>query len=209
MNEIELDLVREIYSWRKKEKEKHVRDPKIYYVTDLVRCSLKREYEVLYPDLSAYEIFYPPFVLGDFLHKGLQNILREIFGERVSVEVEGEKRLLLPEGSEIIIRGRSDGIIKLENGKRVGVEIKSSRTDYNIPMDHHIDQAKIYNWLFDLEETILLYATYDRITQYRVREKISEEEILNRIKYISAPRYSWECSYCPFASICPFKKKQQ
>ena len=209
MSDIELDLIKEIYSWRKKEKEKHVREPKVYYVTDLVRCSLKREFETLYSDLNAYEIFYPPFVLGDLLHKGLQSMLQEILGERIVVEVEGEKKLSLPEGSEIIIRGRSDGIITLDNEKRIGVEIKSSRTDFNIPMDHHIDQARIYNWLFDLEETLLLYVTYERITQYRVREKISEEEIISRIKYVSAPRYSWECSYCPFALICPFKKKQQ
>lgn len=204
-----IDIVEKIYSWRKSEKEKHKREPDTYYVTDLVRCPLKREYELMYPELSAYELMYPPYVVGDLLHMGLQRILQEIFGEKILIEVESEKKVALPDGSIVKIRGRSDGIITLDNNRKIGVEIKSSKSDYGLPMDHHIDQAKIYNWLFDLEETILIYVTYDRVAQYIIRDKVSEDEIISRIKYSTAPRYPWECSYCAYSVICPFKKTQK
>ncbi|MEZ0289981.1 MAG: CRISPR-associated protein Cas4 [Sulfolobales archaeon] len=200
----ELDLVLEIYKWRKSEREKHVREENTYYVTDLVRCPLKREYELIYPDLYAYEILSPPTIVGDMIHKGFQSLLRELYGSSVEIEVEGEKTVIV-DNSVIKIKGRCDAIIKRDDS-RIGVEIKSGRSDYNIPLEHHIDQARAYNWLFDLRETYLVYVTYERVTQYRVADKMSEEEIIARIRSTSYPRYSWECSYCPFSIMCPFKK---
>jgi len=69
-----------------------------------------------------------------------------------------------------------------------------------------MDQARIYNWLFDLDETYLIYITYERVAQYKIKDKISEEELIIRITSNTYPRYVWECSYCPFSIICPYKK---
>lgn len=158
-----------------------------------------------YPEISSYEIMSPPSILGELVHRGLQAILREIYGADVKTEVEGEKTVALPQGGVARVRGRSDAIIE-RGGRRVGIEIKSSRTDYGIPLEHHVDQARIYNWLFDLEETYLVYVTHERVAQYRIRDRASEQEVVIRLTSTTYPRYSWECSYCVFSIICPYKK---
>ncbi|MEM1649345.1 MAG: CRISPR-associated protein Cas4, partial [Sulfolobales archaeon] len=166
----EINIISEIYKWRKSEREKHSREEGVYYVTDLVRCPLKIRYEILYPELYAYEIMAPPTITGDMIHKGFQSLMKELYGESIRVEVEGEKTLMMPDGSSIRIRGRCDAIIE-RGGEKIGLEIKSSRSDYNIPLEHHIDQARAYNWLFDLRETYLIYITYERVTQYKISDR--------------------------------------
>jgi CRISPR-associated exonuclease Cas4 len=205
LSEFDIDLIKEIYRLRKEERDKHVREPDVYYVTDLVRCPLKREFELRYPEISLYEIMSPPTILGEFVHKGLQKLLTEIYGSDVEIEVEGEKKLSLPQGNVVRVKGRCDAIVKRDN-KKIGIEIKSGRSDYGIPLEHHMDQARIYNWLFDLDETYLIYITYERVAQYKIKDKISEEELIIRITSNTYPRYVWECSYCPFSIICPYKK---
>ena len=50
-----LDIVKMIYEANKEEREKHKREENVYWVSDLVRCPLKRIYEMIYPELSAKE----------------------------------------------------------------------------------------------------------------------------------------------------------
>lgn len=114
----------------------------------------------------------------------------------------------MPDGREVEVRGRCDMILEV-NGLRVGVEIKSSRSDTGIPKEHHIDQARIYNWLFGLLKTYLVYITPDRIAQYVVKEAAPYEEIISRISSRTYPRYLWECRYCEYSVMCPFKKVQE
>ncbi len=200
-------MIQEIlYKTRLEEMKKHVRGEKELYVTDLVRCPLKIEYEIKYPELVIQQAYSPPTILGDVVHKGLENLLIEakslnlIDGE-VNIEVEGSKSI-----EEYIIKGRIDAIIVKKDGRRIGVEIKYTKSDMGLPLQHHVLQVKIYNWLFDLSETILIYLTPDRITEYRVEERIDEYELLSLITSKQAPRWSWECSYCVFSILCPHKK---
>ncbi len=206
MNSELIDLIELIYSIKKREKEEHVREPGTYWVTDLVRCPLKREYEVKYPELTLTQIFSPPLILGDLVHRGLESIIKEVYGDDVSVEVEGEKELKLPSGESVKVRGRADAVLSLGNS-RIGIEIKSVRGDMEFPLNHHVDQVRIYNWLFDLEKSVLIYITPERITQFEVSDRVNEGEVVERILSNKAPRYSWECSYCPYAVLCPKKTK--
>jgi len=201
-----IDIVRMIYEANKEERERHRREENVYWVTDLVRCPLKRVYEMEYPELSAKEVFTPAFILGNLAHWGIEAFLKERLGGNVEVEVEGSRKVTLPDGREVVIKGRADAIITLDNGKRVGVEVKTARSDTGIPQQHHKDQARIYNWLFNLDETILLYVTPDRVTQYEVTDKITEQEVITRVLESTYPRYPWECGYCPYAVLCPYKK---
>ncbi len=201
----DLDIVALLYSLKKNELETHIRKENVIWVTDLVRCDLKREYENKFPEIALKDFFNPVFILGDLIHKGLETTLRSVFGDRIEIEVEGEKNITLPDGRSVVIKGRSDAILRVD-GKRIGIEIKSSRSDLGIPLDHHIDQVKIYNWMFDLDKTILIYITGERITQFTVEARMSEDEIVSRILHKNYPRYSWECGYCAFSIICPFKK---
>jgi len=206
MQEIDqIDLVKLIYQLKLKEMQEHKREENVYWVTDLVRCPLKRYYEITYPEIITSQIFTPPFIQGDLIHKGLEELLKEAFPEgKVSVEVEGEKEVVLPDGEIVTVDGRADAIVSLDN-KKVGVEIKSLRSDMGIPLEHHVDQVRAYNWLFDLNYSILIYVTPERVTQYKVSDRFSEGEVIERILSNEAPRYPWECSYCPYSVLCPHK----
>ena len=201
-----LDIVKMIYEANREEREKHKREENVYWVSDLVRCPLKRIYEMIYPELSAKEVFTPIFILGNVAHWGIETFLKERLGDKVSIEVEGSREVTLPSGRSVVIKGRADAIIQLNENERIGVEVKTARSDTGIPQQHHKDQARIYNWLFNLEETILLYITPERVTQYEVTDKVTEQEVIARILDTNYPRYSWECGYCPYSVLCPYKK---
>ncbi len=200
------DVASMLYKMKKEMREERKREPHIYWVTDLVRCPLKREYEENYPEISLGSLFSPNAIIGDLIHLGLEEIFRRVLSNAtVLTEVEGSRRLSLPDGREVEVRGRSDVIIE-SGGTRFGVEIKSVRSDAKIPLEHHIDQARLYNWLFNLGLTYLVYITHERITQYPVDQKASDEEVISRITSKTYPRYLWECRYCDYAVLCPFKK---
>ncbi len=200
-------MIQEIlYKLRLEDAKKHLRKEKEFYVTDLVRCPLKMEYELKYPELVLQQIYNPSTILGDAVHKGIEQILVEakdlkLLDGSVEIEVEGSKKV-----DDYVVKGRIDAIIYRDNEQRIGVEIKYARSDLGLPLQHHVMQVKIYNWLFDLNETILIYLTPDRITEYRVNERVDEYEILGLITSRQAPRWGWECSYCVFSVLCPNKR---
>ncbi|MEM2284380.1 MAG: CRISPR-associated protein Cas4 [Zestosphaera sp.] len=202
--ESRLDLISLLYTVSKEEKEKHPRKPDTYWVTDLVRCVLKREYELKYPELVEKEVFTPVFILGTLVHRGLQELLKNIIGEGVLTEVEGSREVILPDGKKVVVEGRADIIVKIGD-ELIGVEIKTARSDYDLPKPQHVDQARIYNWLFNLRQTILVYVTPERITQYLVSDKVNEEEVVDRITSKKIPRYEWECKFCSYSVMCPYK----
>jgi len=200
-----IDLVRLIYQLKLKELKEHQRQESVYWVTDLVRCPLKRYFEITYPEIIASQVFTPTFIQGDLIHKGLEKLLKEAYPEgRVEVEVDGVKDVVLPDGRKVSVRGRADAIISLKDN-RIGVEIKSLRSDIAIPLQHHVDQVRAYNWLFNFPYSILIYITPERVTQYEVSDRFGEGEVIERILSKEAPRYSWECSYCPYSVLCPHK----
>jgi len=200
-----LDIVKIIYEANKEEREKHRREEGVYWVVDLVRCPLKRVYELEYPELIAREVFTPVFILGNLAHWGLQKFLSDRLGDRVSVEVEGSRVVKLPNGREVTVRGRADVVVK-GGEEDVGVEIKTTRSDTGLPQPHHVDQVRIYNWLFNLGYSILIYITPDRVTQYEIYTRVDEGEVVSRILESRYPRYEWECSYCPYSVLCPHKR---
>ena len=191
-------VIEVVVDWRLRELDKHkkLKEEGAIEVTDLIRCPLKREFEDKFPDLYKASAYTPATILGSLVHLGLEQILsNELNAE---VEVKGEKWI-----GDYKIVGRIDAKL----GK-VGIEIKTSRADFEIPYDHHVLQARIYNWLFDLEKTVLVYITPDRVTEYVVEEDVEEEEIIKLIVDKTAPRYDWECRYCFFSMICPNKRKR-
>lgn len=197
-----MDLVSLLYEWVREEREKHKRETGVLWVTDLVRCPLKRDFEDKYPELLGGLTLRPSILAGKVAHVGMEAILeRRLNG--VAIEVEGERELEV-EGTEIRVRGRIDAVVGSE-----GIELKTARADLGIPQKHHVDQARAYNWLFDLKGTVLLYITPDRITQYRIDERMDDSEVKERILSSEAPRYDWECGYCPYSVVCPKKRTQE
>ena len=217
MSVTKLDLVAELFNYFRAEKAKHQRELGVVWVTDLVSCSLKSRYSEEYPELEASQVFEPSLVLGTIVHRGLQGFLRYALGEErgyaVEVEPEASAEVNLsqfqPGAGKVVLKGRIDAILTSPEGERVGVEVKSMRGDAQLPLEHHVDQVRLYNLLFDLPATILLYVTPDRITQYEVGERADWREVVQRILEPRAPRYPWECRYCPFAVLCPRRQTAQ
>lgn len=194
-----------LYKLKLEDIKKHERKENEYYVTDLVRCPLKRVYEEKYAELILRQAFDPTLILGDIVHMGLEAFLSKLFSKgyakgKVNIEIENSKRV-----KDYIIKGRIDALLDMGEG-RIGIEIKYSRRDLGIPHNHHVLQVKIYNWLFDLDKSILIYITPERIAEYEVVDRVNEEELISLIEYKEAPRWNWECQYCAFAILCPKKK---
>ncbi|MEM0500722.1 MAG: PD-(D/E)XK nuclease family protein, partial [Ignisphaera sp.] len=104
-----------------------------------------------------------------------------------------------------VIKGRIDAIV----GDYI-IEIKSGSSDRNLPYEQHIIQTRIYMWLSNLDKAILLYVTPNRIVEYQIKGTMSDKEITELVKSIitgqPAPRYIWECKYCIYSILCPFKR---
>jgi len=206
------DLIGILYKYFKEEREKHVREPGVYWVTDLVSCSQKEKFSRIYPELELAQLFKPILIQGVLVHVGLENILKEILkdlGAEIEVEPETTLKLdlgkFIPGAGEVVIKGRVDLVVKLPSKGRVGIEIKTARADLSLPHEHHVDQVKIYNTLFNLDQSYLIYVTPDRVTQYGIEERMSLADIAERVAKPRIPRYSWECQYCPFSVLCPNK----
>ncbi|RLG78121.1 MAG: CRISPR-associated protein Cas4 [Thermoprotei archaeon] len=204
----ELRIVENLFRWKveefKEKAEKKLENE--IYVTELLMCPLKPRLFKKYPELALARIFEPVLIMGDLLHRGAEQVLKEIFGEdNVDVEVEVEREVVV-EGQSYVIRGRIDAII----GDTI-VEIKSGRSDVGIPHRHHIDQLRLYMWIKNFSKGLLLYITNDRITEYPVTQPMSDGEVMDLVRsYLEmklVPRYSWECNYCPYSVVCPSKVK--
>jgi len=199
------NVVPKLIEYRIKELEKHLpREPNVYYVTDLVRCSLKREFEFMHPALSYTHVLNGRTFLGEVVHKGLERILKEIFGDAVRTEEEEleRERVVDVNGTKYVVRGRVDAII----GVDTGIEIKETVSESKLPFQHHVEQTMIYNWLYSFRHTILLYITPDGIFEFEVDDRMTETEVIKRIKEKKTPRYPWECRYCEYTSICPIHR---
>jgi len=208
----DLDLISLLYGHFKKEREEHRREPGVYWVTDLVSCSLKERFSRMYPELELAQLFKPILIQGTLIHMGLEALLKEVLeaeGARVEVEKEGSIEVdmsgIIPGAGKVTVKGRVDLALELPESRRFGVEVKSSRGDSPLPLEHHVDQVRIYNSMFGFEASYLLYVTPERIAQYEVRGRMEEDEVMKRIAEPKAPRYTWECRYCPFSVLCPSK----
>jgi CRISPR-associated exonuclease Cas4 len=186
-------IAEKIFQWRLTEHFKHRREPGTLYVTDLIYCPNRVVLEEQNPALAVSEVYNPTTITGSIVHTGLQTLLKEWF--EAQPEVEGEMKI-----GETTIKGRIDALIG-----RTGVEIKTARSDTGIPQPHHIEQCIIYNTMFNLEKTILIYLTPDRITEYEVSKQYGEPEIVKLATSKQSPRYPWECQYCRYSILCSLK----
>lgn len=188
-------IIERLLQHRWLEAQKHVRQPSVVWVTDLTTCSLKRKLAEENPIIDASTIYNLATVIGDLVHVGLETLMKEWF--KIETEVEYTKQF-----KGVYIRGRVDAVLRDYD---LGVEIKTARSDLNLPHEHHITQSSIYLWLADLKKIYLTYITPDRMTEYEVSTPIKEDELAKLLSENKAPRYNWECKYCQYDIICPNK----
>ena len=200
-------IVEKILKKKLEEYLSHVKEENTLYVTDLVRCPLKNYYEKIYKELAMSEVFTPSAILGDFVHVGLEDFIKNNF-TNAQAEIDAEK-VIPVDDKQIKIKGRVDAIAEIDGEKTV-IEIKTARADKGLPHEHHKAQLQIYLWLTGIKKGLLVYITPDRITEYTVNEPLDDAVVIRlaeeTLKMTKMPRYSWECKYCVFSSLCPYKK---
>jgi len=178
------------------------------WVTDLVGCSNRYHLARRYPELKIQLNYSPLLVMGRVLHIGLERILEEKW-PGVQLEKPVEKTISLDDGRIVKITGMIDAYIPEEG---LIIEFKTSRADHDLPLQHHVLQLQIYMNMLRAERGLLFYINPDRIAEYPVTKPIDDwqlqqlvQETLNNEKH---PRWGdWECSYCIFNIMCPFKKQ--
>jgi len=204
-----------LYRIHVEEFKQHVQrlDDSTLWVSALVMCPRKWVFMRLYPEIAFS--FRGYLALGRAVHVGIQETVRlyakSLGWRRVEVEKEVEKCINVDLGSLpriVRLRGKIDILAIDEEGNRIVVEIKSSRSDLNIPCEHHIQQLRIYMNLARANRGILLYLTPDRVAEYVYTEPISDEELQKLVASflrMEGPRYPWECQHCNYAHLCPAK----
>ncbi|ABM80792.1 CRISPR-associated protein Cas4 [Hyperthermus butylicus] len=188
------------------EKLRELTDPNVVYVTDLVTCSHKRIMRLNYPLLSFQ--FEPQLLIGELVHAGLQALLARD-GSEWRAEVQIEERYDI-DGGEVVLKGRAD-LVKYNDGvPETVVEIKTARMlPEGAPLEHHVMQLRIYLQLLGARRGILLYVTPDRLVEFEVEPvNVDIGALIRETVYdMRAPRYDWECRYCPFRKFCPYARK--
>jgi RecB family exonuclease len=194
-----------------------------YYPSQLWKCLRQQYYERTIPHLNVMK--FGGLVLGTVIHDYIADLLKEIEGAKVLSEVP--IRIPHPEDEGIVLSGRADDVIVLEVGRqRYVVEVKTIDDLENalrkgwVPKKEHVAQLNVYLRAFPNAKGILLYVdrsdfemeefevnydpqlfkeTLDRAKtlHYALKNKIlpEPEAQLN-------PDMSWNCRFCPFASIC-------
>jgi len=192
-------------------REKVEREPGDIFVTDLASgCKYKAEFLERFPEIEMKIQLEPSILLGSFTHSGIQALASDIY-ENIEVEKSVEKKIEA-EGTLWRIRGRVDLIV---NG--VPIEIKTTKTAYrseageyvsNFPYPHHELQLQIYLWMLEKEYGYLWYFSFDKVAEYKVEARLSDDDIRGLIqKYLAGQRPSWACMYCEFRKICPHAER--
>ena len=188
-----LDFMQEKYGHEHLENRIHVHD--------LVRCKHKSELETLFPETAS--TLSPILFLGEAVDEFVKMLVvtykDKLFEKLETTTGEFEKTVNF-NGKEITIIGRPD--ILLEDSV---IEIKYSRTPEDKPLEHHINQLKIYMFLTNKNKGVLVYFTPRGLREFTFEEEVKEDFIHSILETWGSPRYEWECQYCNYKEICPYR----
>ncbi|RLE49014.1 MAG: hypothetical protein DRJ18_00615 [Candidatus Methanomethylicota archaeon] len=161
--------------------------PNEWYVTELTRC---RQWVLFSRFYGPSKLMKPALMLGELAHMGLQMFLAEGYGES---EVEANKQV-----GDYVVKGRCDAIVD-----GVVYELKTCRAVPQSPLPHHVLQLRLYLWLFERQQGVLLYVAPDGVVSYNVECPLDDQQVLELIEMPESPRWpEWECSYCEFSQYC-------
>ncbi len=176
----------------------------VVYVTDLVSCSQKRVFRLEMPLLSFR--FEPPMLLGDLVHRGLEELLGD---EGWVTEMEVVKRFNV-DGRVVELRGRVDAALVTDDGVEHVVEIKTARS-VEKPLEHHVLQLQVYLNMLGAREGSLVYVTPERLLEYTFPRTELDLDLLvaETVRNEARPRFEWECRYCPYRRFCPYARLKE
>ncbi len=192
-------ILKKLYEKRLEDHKSRIvelRDPKIIYVSDLLYCPLKRRFRLEYPELSF--AFEPNMILGELVHSGLQQELREMGFE---IEKEVQEKIVV-NNEEYLLKGRIDAF-----SKDLIIEIKTSKSSLGLPHPHHERQLRIYMAMTGVRKGLLIYITNDRVVEFPVEGSGIDigELVQHFLKAEHVPVWDWECRICVFNKFCPYR----
>jgi len=202
----ELDIVEALVDYLSYEHSKHFpRNPSEFWVTDLTRCSRKRELELSYPEFTWFNVFNTRLIIAELIHKGLEYLAecKLLVGlpHNVHTELMFEKTLDLDD-ENVVVTGRPDLTFEHEDEIKAVVDIKFVVGLRGVPHEHHKLQIALYKWISGAENGYLFYVSPEGFSQHRVDSTIDDNGVKKLIAEKKAPRYSWECGYCVYARFC-------
>jgi len=163
------------------------RDNEIW-VTDLIGCKLKPYFARQHPIAISDNL---SLLIGDLVHQGFLKWLAEKYNAKIEVEFERQF-------GQYVIKGRVDAIA---NG--CIYELKYMREhNGDEPLEHHVRQVRLYMWLAGVKRGKLIYITNNRFCEYDIENPYHDSDVEVLLNTWDAPRYDWECKYCPYAFIC-------
>jgi len=204
-NPLELSVVGWLLERKLREFAEHYprREDEVW-VTDLVRCWLKREMVLRHRALALANLPTPSrFMVGDLIHDAVERVVERIAEEagwKATREYEAERTVVVG-GREYAVKGRIDVLVE-GNGRRYVVEVKDVR-DIKLPFEHHDEQLKAYLWLVDADGGKIIYISKAGMIEREIHDPWTEEDVVRAIEERRAPRFDWECSFCTYTSWCP------
>lgn len=173
------------------------------YAYELTTCQRKIEYRDRFSDAAMLDRQRWPLLKGEAVDDLINNILEEDY------ITDGSMDFKIPETEGIkFIRCRPD-VLALREPGNIPIEIKTTKSLRYGASKHHAIQANVYAQCWDAPFALLFYFSPDGRKYYRIGRDM-DVNIPQLIREMDAsPRWDWECSYCPFSHLCPFKKVEK
>ena len=171
------------------------------YATDLFNNCPLRIARHLQGELG--EDRYKENLLGHAVHR----LLDDADGDSIVTEYPLYRELNV-DGYKVIILGRVDAYIPKSN---TAIEVKTFVSRYtreNLPLESHIAQARVYNWLGEFYHTELVYIDLLRHRAYngiRVSDRYGDDEVVEEVRRLLSGRPDTRhCWKCPFKRSCRY-----
>lgn len=175
---------------RKKLEEKRY---KVFFAHELLLCPTALEFRKVFSEIEIAQSFQPQLMVGEIVESGLEKFLNKLGLVKCT-------KVYFKIIDSHIVAGSPDYVDNLDNPSVV-VDVKFKRASPQ-PLEHHVARMKVYLFLTDAEEGILLYISPEGIKDYVVREPFSRSDISMLISQNNSPRFEWQCKYCPFSKFC-------
>jgi len=204
------ELIDKFYSDKNQDREQTH-----FYITDAGKCPRATFFKFKKAPRKQMEgRILRIFEQGESIH---QIMMKALFGIRDIHVVASEVNMPPQE----IISGRADAIVSVNNELYV-VDFKSMNSmvfrGLTAPKEENVYQIQLYLHFFKIEKGILLYIDKDKqeikefIIEYNpfLCKKLLKQfnELKEKINSNIIPKVlddypnNWQCSYCPFRSIC-------
>ena len=192
----------------------------IYYPSEIGSCLRKVWFSYKKPkelDKDKIKIFQVGIMLHDFIADVLRS---EKTPEVRLIDSEVPFKLYFP---DFMISGRVDDILIVEeNGKKILVEVKSTKSlnMINEPQDAHVKQLQIYMHALKIPNGMIVYVEKSSLKTIEFEVEYDEEqvkEIMKRFEKLHEfiitnkmpepeakldPNKNWMCKYCEYREEC-------